>query len=45
MTKINAENGLGIGLIDSLTEQIDGDSNFEFKDGLTFRLRMPIKKI
>jgi two-component sensor histidine kinase len=45
MTKINAENGLGIGLIDSLTEQVDGDSNFEFKDGLTFKLRMPITKI
>lgn len=41
--KIKAETGLGIGLINSLTEQIDGISSFEFREGLTFKLNMPIK--
>lgn len=41
--KINAETGLGIGLINSLTEQVEGTSNFKFRDGLTFELIMPIK--
>ena len=37
------EDGIGIGLIRSLTEQLDGTCSFENHQGLTFHLAIPYK--
>lgn len=42
--KLNAKNGLGVELIQSLCEQIDGKCTFEIKNGLIFKLQAPIIK-
>lgn len=42
--KLQEKNGLGVDLIQSLSEQIDGKCSFEMQNGLVFKLQAPIGK-
>jgi two-component sensor histidine kinase len=36
--------GMGLSLIDALTDQIDGKWDFEYENGLVFHLSIPLIK-
>ncbi len=42
---LNQNNGIGMSLIQSLVDQIEGNYTFEVKDGLLFKLEFPYKEL